>query len=79
LLFLKAFYFHPRQGQWGIARCCGLFNQVCCDVVEGGLGDGVDAGQQHDPEDKARQQNNGPNVTAIPLHFKPSWLLLVIG
>lgn len=32
-------------------------------------GDGVDAGRQNDPKNETRQQNNGPNMTATPLHF----------
>ncbi len=31
--------------------------------------DGVDAGHQNGPKNETRQQNNGPNMTATPLHF----------
>jgi hypothetical protein len=34
-----------------------------------GAGDGADTGQHDGPEDKARQQNYGPDIAAAPLHF----------
>jgi hypothetical protein len=47
-----------------------------CGVLKSGYsmwcrrsGDGVDAGRQNAPKNETRQQNNGPNMTATPLHF----------